>query len=105
MSFNGSEGEYVTLEDASVWTATHRENNPGAVKGHFLGKDKLNFLLGGRGCKGLRIYQAVDELGESVVVVVGVDSKENDQLGTGFKIVEKSSPCPPYCGNDNPLNS
>lgn len=105
MAFNGTEGEYVTLADASIWTETYRDANPGAVKAHFLGKDKLAFLLGGRGCKGLRIYHAVDENGDFVVVVVGADSNENDQLGTGYKIVERSRPCPPYCGGNNQLNS
>ena len=105
MAFDGTEGDYVTLSDASDWTENFRDENPGVVKAHFLGKDKLSYLLGARGCKGLRIYHAIDESSNPCIVVVGANGSENDLLGTGHKIVENSVPCPPCCGNSNDLNS
>ena len=42
MSFNGNEGEFVTLSDASRWTANYRNTiQPGDVIAEFQGKEKL----------------------------------------------------------------
>ena len=106
MSFTGNEGDYITLTQASAYTAAYRAANPGATKGHFLGATKLKALLNQSGCVGLRSYYAINtSTGEKQLVVVGVDSNENDIVGGSALILDKSLLCPPNCGVANGLNS
>lgn len=103
MSFNGNEGSFISLSDASVETKNYRNANPGAVKAFYVGKNKLNEILGQTGCVGVRIYNSVQSDGTRQVVIVGVDANEND-LENGL-LLNHSIICPPVCGNANKLNS
>lgn len=106
MSFTGNEGDYITLTQASAYTAAYRAANPGATKGHFLGATKLKALLNQSGCVGLRSYYAINtSTGEKQLVVVGVNASENDIVGGTALILDKSILCPPTCGASNTLNS
>ena len=103
MSFKGTEGEEITLDEAAAMTAEYRAQNPGATKGHFFGKNLINTLLKQRGAEGIRIYYGINpDTGEKELVLVAADSEENDILNT---IVDKSRPCPKFCGSTNALNS
>ena len=103
MAFNGKEGEQITLTEASSWTENYRNTaSIGDPKGHFFGKDLLQQILDQSGCMGIRIYYGINEGGKNVLVLVGADSNENDITDL---IVDKSKPCPSYCGRDNDLNS
>jgi hypothetical protein len=104
MSFNGNEGEFVTLSDASRWTANYRNTiQSGDIIALFAGKEKLLELLNQEGCKGARIYYAINDEGAKTLVIVGADSDEND-LDNGL-ILERIDPCPPFCSKKNSLNS
>ena len=46
-------------------------------------------------------HYALDENGKQQLIIVGVDSNEND-LYEGV-IAERSKPCPPKCVNGSPL--
>jgi hypothetical protein len=103
MSFNGNEGEFVTLNDASRWTANYRNTiQLGDVIALFAGKEKLMELLNQEGCEGARIYYAVNDEGAKTLVIVGADSDEND-MENGL-IFENFIPCPPKCSKPNKLN-
>lgn len=104
MSFNGNEGEFVSLSVASEWTANYREANPGDVKAHFFGRDKLSEILAQPGCKGIRAYYAVDDSGTKQLVLVGADANEEDMTNDG-KILDRSWPCPSNCATNSSLNS
>lgn|SRR5574343_611029 len=99
MSFNGNEGTFITLEEATQWTANFRNSgNYDGIKAQFYGKNKLLEILNQPGCVGIRIYRALDERNNPVLVLVGANSAEND-LFTG-NILEKGCSCPPFCGGD-----
>jgi hypothetical protein len=100
--FNGKEGESISLASATTWTANYRNANPGEVQAQFYGKDLLKQILSQSDCAGIRIYHAIDDEGARVLVLVGVDSNENDQYTQ--TIVERGLPCPSHCGGGSPLN-
>jgi hypothetical protein len=101
MSFNGDEGQFITLEEAVEWTRNYRDANPTGVKGHFYGKEKLMDILNQSGAMGIRIYQAIDNSGAECLVLVAADAEEGD-LYDGL-LLERGFPCPPIC-KISPLN-
>ncbi|MBA2610547.1 MAG: hypothetical protein H0U95_01155 [Bacteroidetes bacterium] len=104
MSFNGNEGEQITLQNASAWTAAYRNGGTSnGVNAHFFGVEKLKLILAQKDCVGVRMYYAKDDTDKPALVLVGVDRNEND-LYNGV-ILDRSVPCPSYCGDLNPLNS
>jgi len=102
MAFNGREGGEISLEDAKALTAKYREENPGATKGHFFGKDILNQILAQEDCVGIRMYYGVDAESNKELVIVGVKANEDDMTGL---VADLSKPCPTMCGVANVLNS
>jgi hypothetical protein len=103
MGFKGTEGEIITLTEASDWTATYRaQMATGDPKGHFFGKDILNDLLAQSGCMGIRIYYGIDDEEQKVLILVGADANTDDMTD---KVADKSIPCPTICGTANALNS
>ncbi len=105
MAFDGKEGEEVTLEQASGWTANFRNGMaPGAIKGHFMGEDLIRAIVKQPGCKGIRIYNGVDDMGMACLVFVGADGNEDDMIDSGDVIADRALPCPSYCGSGNSLN-
>lgn len=103
MSFNGNEGEVISLEKAAAWTANFRNsNNFDGIHATFYGAEKINAILNQDNCVGIRAYRAIDDDKKPVIVLVGTDSEENDLLD-GI-IVERGSPCPPSCGGGGVTN-
>jgi len=103
MAFNGNEAKPISLEEAANLTAAFRKQNPEATKGHFFGIRILLRILSQRGCAGIRIYNGIDATGQGQLILAGADREENDQ--TKGTIAEFAVPCPPSCGENNPLNS
>lgn len=103
MAFDGTEGTEITLSTASEWTENYRDvMATGDPKGHFFGKDLLNDLLDQTGCMGIRIYYGINDDDEKVLILAGAKANEDDITDL---IVDKSKPCPSYCGRNNDLNS
>lgn len=110
--FNGSEGAKIDLKKAARWTKRYRDENPKEVKGHFYGCDKLYALLQENGCKGIRIYYAIDDDGNKKLVLAGAKSDRNNILpstdgkgdGDDF-LLDDGLGCPDYCpiDPDDPL--
>ncbi|MFT6443493.1 MAG: hypothetical protein ACJASQ_004075 [Crocinitomicaceae bacterium] len=103
MSFNGTEGEFIPMSEASELTKAWRDGDNGPIKGGFLGKDKLNKLLAQPGAMGIRIYFGQDPTnGEKTVALVAAGEDENDMLDL---ILDTIVPCPSICGGKNGMNS
>jgi len=102
MSFNGNEGEVISLETASGWTANFRNSGTfDGINAIFYGMNKISSILNQEGCVGIRIYRAIDDDHNPVLVLVGTDENENDLLD-GI-IVERGTSCPPMCGGGGGL--
>lgn len=102
MAFDGTEGAEITLTEGAALTAAFRNRNFGSINGQFYGREILNRLLTQNNCVGIRFYFGLDTNGNHELVLVGVDSDENDL--TDF-VVENGTGCPPRCGKQNDLNS
>lgn len=104
MSFTGKEDHSITLNEAGKLTRNYREKaGEKAIKAEFIGKETLQNILNQESCVGIRIYYGEANNGKPEMVLVGVDIEENDLI-EGI-LAEKTLPCPPYCGESNPLNS
>jgi hypothetical protein len=93
----------ITLTEAARMTARWRERFPEAEKGGAFLADQVQELVEQRDVAALRYYYALDELNEPAMVLVGVDAEGADL--TAGVLLELHFPCPPYCGDLNPLNS
>lgn len=101
MSFNGNEGEQISLEQGAEYTLRYRSENPDAVKGVFLGRNHIEAILAQSDCKGLRMYFAKNADGSPTLVVVGANENQDDLLNLIF---QRLMPCPYQCSGTNPLN-
>jgi hypothetical protein len=106
MSFNGNEGSFISLNDAADLTENFRSTYSTAIKGNFIGKNKIADLLAQSDAMGLRIYNGITAMGAGTIVVVAADSSTDDILDAmGPLILDQALPCPAYCGASNDLNS
>lgn len=104
MSFNGTEGSFVTLREASGWTANYRATiSSGDILAQFVGKEKIMAILDQEDCVGIRIYYGLDDDGKKNLILVGATADEND-MEEGV-LVERLLQCPPFCPQVNSLNS
>ncbi len=104
MSFNGNEGEFITLKEGSEMTKRYRNTiQTGEVIGVFMGQEKIKQILAQNECVGIRFYFGIDDEGVQNLVLVGADADEND-LSEGL-IADQLKKCPPKCSSLNPLNS
>lgn len=94
MEFDGTEGGFISMEEAQVLTGNYRRNHEGGVYAHFFGREKLLELLRLEGAMGIRIYLGQDDDGVSKLVLLAADSS-----GANIEnlILDLSYPCPPTC--------
>lgn len=104
MSFNGSEGAFISLEEGAAMTANYRNTiQSGEVIGLYYGKEIIEKILEQPGCVGMRFYFAINQKSEKTLVLVGTDANQND-IVDGL-IADWGSPCPSFCSISNSLNS
>ena len=102
--FDGKEDHMITLEEGREYTARYRATiEPGEKLGGFFGREAIENIMAQEEAVGIRYYYGMDESGNEVMVLVGTD--EDGQDMTDGVIAEKSLPCPPWCSNQNALNS
>jgi hypothetical protein len=107
MSYTGNEDQFITLETGALLTKNFRDSLPPSPTdptiGFYFSKSCIQDILDQTNCVGLRIYSALDEDNKRQLVIVGVDTSEND-LYEGL-IGDRGGKCPPGGGASNPLNS
>jgi hypothetical protein len=108
MPFDGNEDHRIKFEDAAALTKAYRDNSPAsAPKGGFFGRAAIEQILSQNGCMGIRYYHGQDASGKAVIVLVGTDANEDDQVDvtSGHVCREMAIPCPNRCGVNNILNN
>jgi hypothetical protein len=99
-----TDGEFITLKEGGEYTQRYRNQftDPTTIiKGHLVGRNKVDILLKQDGAVGLRMYYGLTEDNEQCIVLVAVDKNGDDMTEL---IVERLKPCPPYCSSGNALN-
>ncbi len=93
----------ISLADAAALTRRQREQAPRpAVNACAFHADQVKELLDQKGVVALRIYYARDAAGNNTMVLVGVDSNDNEL--TGGIVLNYGLPCPPFCTDNSALN-
>lgn len=104
-TFNGSEGDPISLETANRWIARFKEVNPTGTQAHFFGYEIIQAILAQDECKGIRIYYGIDDAGNRQIMLVGATLNGDNIIpspefrtkdGDGI-IGDASYPCPTYC--------
>jgi len=79
-TFDGSEGDPITLQTALSWYANYADKSQLAVKAHFFGANVLKKILATTNIKGIRIYYSIDDDGNNQLLVIGTDDHGYDQV-------------------------
>jgi len=104
MTLTGNEDHSITLAVAEAWTANYRATiEPGETLGNYFGGTAITDILAQDGCKGIRIYYALDGDGKRQLIICGVD-ENGDDLYNGL-LAENSLKNPPFSVAPNALNS
>ena len=102
MSFNGTEGAPISLEEGAKLTSAYRKANPNTTLGVFIGREHIQSLLDPSSAMGIRVYFGKDGFGTNTIVVVAADANEDDMLDL---IIDNGPKSPPCSGVANDLNS
>ena len=104
MAFDENTDHSISLNEAAQMTERYRESvATGSIIAGAFGKKSLQTILDQEGCVGIRIYFAKTEGEEVSLVLTGVKNNGDDMYDG--ELAEYSTPCPPYCSSNNPLNS
>ncbi|SUX43953.1 hypothetical protein [Chryseobacterium indoltheticum] len=102
MKLNDNKGEFISLDEAILFTSSFQKLNPDQLKSFFGGGNKINAILQQDNCIGIRIYNGYDDnVNQTNLIIIGVD-KEGEDITSGL-ILERLSPCPPDCPTSSPL--
>jgi len=104
ITFTGKEDHSISLADASKMTGNFQLHAaPDQIVGGFFGKDAVLGIISQEGAVGLRYYYGLDDEGTPHIILIGVNADGNDM--TDGLLAERSTMCPPHCGEFNDLNS
>lgn len=94
----------ISLHAAAAETRRYRHEHKPRITdcGAYNAKPVLE-LLAQEGCVGIRFYRGRSEKGEETLVLVGVNGDGND-MDHGI-LLQGHFPCPPFCSDDDDLNS
>lgn len=110
-SFAPEVGEDIGYELGTKMVKRWHDQNPDDVLASFTGRNIIESILAQPGCTGIRMFNAINELGVKQLVLVGADKDGNNILsyttiGENGEIIKKkgivadrSTICPPSCGS------
>lgn len=81
VAFTGKENHSITIAEARhfVWNF-RKDKEEDVIKGGYFSREIYEKILSQEGCVGIRYYFAVAISGTPTIVMVGVDSRGNDQI-------------------------
>jgi len=111
--------QFISLQDAIDMTTAYRNNREAILAEEFRDQNIIALnetfdssavkqLLDQKDCGKVRIYFGMDGDKKIHVIMVGVNSKDEDMLpdgSNGFEIVENGTRCPEICPPESGLNS
>lgn len=104
MSLPEKQSQSISSEVAGKQTANYRRvMNKNSPIGGLFWKEYIVGMLNQPGCIAMRYYYGRDDEDFPTLILVGVDKDGND-IANGI-LLEVTPPCPPYCSNNNYLNS
>ena len=109
-SFTPEVGEDIGYELGSKMIKRWFTENPDDVLASFAGRNIIENILAQPGCTGIRMFNAINDLGVKQLVLVGADKDGNNILsyttigenGEMIKkkgiVADRNTICPPSCG-------
>lgn len=109
-SFSPEVGEDIGYELGSKMIKRWYQENPDDVLASFTGRKIIESILAQPGCTGIRMFNAINDLGVKQLVLVGVDENGSNILeytttGDNGELIKKkgivadrNTICPPSCG-------
>ncbi len=110
-SFAPEVGEDIGYEQGAKMIKTYFDQNQDDVLASFMGRNMIEAILAQPGVTGIRMFNALNDLGIRQLVLVGVDVNGNNILqyntiGENGEVIKKkgivadrSVLCPPHCGD------
>jgi hypothetical protein len=92
-------GKAIPKETASDWTLRFKQNNPGAVLGHYYGANVLREILHTEGLAGVLIFNGLDHKGNIHLVFKAAD--KNGEVIASAGSFDDGTLCPPVCPPKN----
>ncbi len=110
-TYSAEVGEDIGYELGAKMIKNYFSQNQDDVLASFMGRNQIEAILAQPGVIGIRMFNALNDLGIKQLVLVGVDANgqnvlqyttigENGELIKKKGIVaDRAKLCPPYCGN------
>jgi len=110
-AYNAEVGEDIGYELGAKMIKTYFDQNQDDVLAYFMGRNQIEAILAQPGVVGIRMFNAINDLGIKQLVLVGVDATGKNILnytttGDNGEIIKKkgivadrTKLCPPYCGD------
>jgi len=93
---SGYEDFLIPLQNASQLVKNFQKSvAPGSLLAKYYSMNDLKLVLAQPDCVGVRIYYAKNSDGSPTLVIVGVDSHNNDMVNG--PLIDTGYPCPPFC--------
>jgi len=77
-TFDGTEGDPITLQTALSWYANYSNKSTLSLKAHFFGANLLKKILATSNVMGVRIYYSIDDDGNNQLLLMGADGHGAD---------------------------
>ncbi|UMY65769.1 MULTISPECIES: hypothetical protein [unclassified Flavobacterium] len=94
----------IPLKQAQDWAANWQKDN--TLKAFLIQKDNIDSILAAGGnVANFRGYLGLDDAGDPVFMLVGVDASGNDIINEedGYYVYDFNDPCPRTCSPGSPL--